>query len=82
MTKYCEQGKIALVSDHRYKELSKYNWYAYRNKRSFAARNERSWRQEVFDALKLLDSMTDHIDGDGLNNQDENLRECTQAQIL
>lgn len=78
------QGKIALVSDHRYKELSKYNWYAYRNKQSFyAARNERAGDKQVrirmHSQITGFD-MTDHIDGDGLNNQDENLRECTQAQ--
>ena len=82
------QGKVALVSDHRFDELNRWKWSAsFYNGKWYAVRFEgprllqktiRMHRQIMNVADPKIE--VDHWDGDGLNNQDENLRVCTHIE--
>lgn len=80
------QGKVALVSDHRFAFLSQFVWYAHKNRHGkwYAVRSvgkNMVWMHRVI--MNPPDNMeVDHRDGDGLNNQDENLRIATHAQNM
>lgn len=80
------QGKVALVSNHRFEYLNQWNWQAQRYQRSdkwYAVRREGRWPNQkaismhrvIMDALP--GDLVDHKDGDGLHNWDENLRFAT-----
>lgn len=83
------RGKVALVSDHRFEYLNQWKWCAF-----FKRGKWRAMRKQYFPFIKNIymhrqimgvtdpEILVDHIDGDGLNNQDENLRICTNAQNL
>lgn len=91
MTKQIEltQGKIVLVSDHRFEHLNRWKWCA-----SFHHGNWRAIRKQWFPCIKTIymhreimgitdpNILVGHRDGDSLNNQDENLRVCNNAQNL
>lgn len=81
------QGKFAKVDDSDYDFLNKWKWYAHFRNGWYAIRNISlsSGRQTqikmhriILDVPKGL--QTDHKDGDGLNNQRNNLRVCTNSQ--
>lgn len=81
------QGKVALVDDADYEELSKHNWCANKGRITFyAGRGVKikgkhvtiPMHRVIMKTPKGMD--TDHIDGNGLNNQRENLRICTHAE--
>lgn len=83
------QGLFALVDDEDYGQLSVYKWYAIKAGRTFyAVRNTRienvGWRiiRMHRQILGLTDpkAITDHADGDGLNNQRYNLRACSKSE--
>lgn len=81
------QGKVALVDDADFEELSKYKWYAERSSNTFyAMRNVRknfhyvSVRMHKQIMKPPKNKQADHRDHNGLNNQRENLRICTQQQ--
>jgi hypothetical protein len=81
------QGYFALVDDEDFERLNEHKWcvarvkankwYAVRNETvSFKKRRRISMHRYL---LGILDSpkQVDHIDGNGLNNQRSNMRECT-----
>lgn len=86
------QGQVALVSDEDFDHLMTFSWFAYRSHKNYndvwyAGRSEflvpgrvklvPMHRQLLgFPAGKLVD----HRDGNGLNNQRDNLRACTAVQ--
>jgi hypothetical protein len=88
------QSKIALVDDEDFDVLNSHKWCAHRNKRNcYAVRNailsdgkkitEKMHR--VILARKLGRAIvqgmhTDHVNGNGLDNRRENLREVTISQ--
>lgn len=86
------QGKIAIVDDEDYPELSKYKWcagffdgrwYALRYSKEGYRYNKNhgklvSMHRHIMKAKK--GKQIDHKDGDGLNNQKFNLRFSTQQQ--
>lgn len=76
-------GKVAKVDDADFDALSLYEWRAVQDRKKwYAVRSGpggpiRMHRQ----ILNTADAMeTDHINGDGLDNQRANLRECSVAQ--
>lgn len=83
------QGKVALVDDADFQHFNQWKWLALkgRNNKWYAARmpsrrlGKRKWifmHNEIMGTPPGLE--TDHIDGDGLNNQRRNLRDATHAQ--
>lgn len=81
------QGKFAKVSDHRYSKLIQYSWCAQKIKSRWYAvaylGKINGKYTNIFMhnfIMRDADYLVDHIDGDGLNNQDENLRYCNQSQ--
>ena len=88
------QGKVALVDDEDFAMIAKHKWFAARHCRTFYAgrnvcRPDGKWTTEdmhrVILACKLDRALakgeqTDHENGNGLDNQRENLRPATNAQ--
>lgn len=79
------QGKSAVVDDEDFKNLSKYNWYY--GAGGYAVRKEylpNGTTKDIFMHRAIINTpdhfQTDHIDGDTLNNQKNNLRQCTNQQ--
>lgn len=84
------KGMIAKVDDEDYEWLSKFSWYAHKERNKYYAvrKSKRSGGKQkmIYMHREILRSSVsmkcDHIDGDGLNNQKENLRVCTNQQNL
>lgn len=82
------QGKFALVDDEDFEEIGKYKWYIETGANTFyAARTiitKNGSKHKIFMHRSIMNTpknlMTDHIDGNGLNNQRSNLRLCTNSQ--
>jgi hypothetical protein len=84
------QGQVAKVSDAWYEELNKDKWqalydphtksyYAMRNSSLLLGKKKMIYMHRI--VANTPDGMqTDHIDGDTLNNQPDNLRSCTHSQ--
>jgi len=78
---------VAMVDDEDHERLSKHKWCTMKNGRThYAVRSGLvdGKRKLIFMHRELVcipDGMfTDHIDGDGLNNQKYNIRACTSEQ--
>jgi len=73
------QGKVALVDDEDYEYLSQFRWYANNIAGlSYARRISKGcafMHRMIIEVPKGF--VTDHIDGNGLNNQRKNLRIVT-----
>jgi hypothetical protein len=89
------QDKVALVDNEDYEWLSQWKWSAFQNRSGYyAVRNERVkemggikrsrklilMHREILQAKDDMD--VDHWDGNGLNNQRYNLRECPHADNM
>lgn len=82
------QGKFALVDDEDFECLSSFKWHyhsGYAKRGKFISRIDGKQKIKIFymhrEIIKTPDDMiTDHIDGDGLNNQRHNLRIASRAQ--
>jgi hypothetical protein len=84
---FLSQGLVAWVDDGMYRELNQYNWYANKSRNTYYAR-----RHVVGDSDKKITMyhavmgfppkgfISDHRDGNGLNNQRKNLRFVTSRQ--
>lgn len=78
------QGKVALVDDADFERMNSVKWFASKIRHVFYAHtkvNENGKRrnQSMHKALTGY-NQTDHIDGNGLNNQRSNLRECSNSE--
>lgn len=83
------QNKVTLIDNADYEYFNQWEWYALRSKNGktfYAVRNTgRSPHQKrVFMHREIMNTPigmeTDHRDGNGLNNQRDNLRVCTNTQ--
>lgn len=77
------QGKFAIVDADDYDWLVQYKWHCRRFKNNFYAFRQMhnkaiSMHRVIINAPKEL--LVDHIDCNGLNNRNSNLRLCTYAQ--
>ncbi len=77
------QGKVALVDDEDFERLSKFKWHALYTKGHWYAVRTMDKRlifmhREIMAAPSR--AQVDHKDGNGLNNQQYNLRLATNAQ--
>jgi len=77
-------GKSVLVSDRDFKKVSKYNWWADEGRSTWYARG---WIDgEEVKMHRFILGVTDksihidHEDGNGLNNQRNNLRKSSRSQ--
>ena len=83
------KGKVALVDDDDFDELSKHKWcvskdgnnfYAIRSIKIDGKKRTVKMHRVIMQTPKGMD--TDHIDHDGLDNRKENLRICTHTENL
>lgn len=79
------QGKVTFVDDEDYERLSEFKWYY--NRRDNCAKCEvhvpgAKRKKSILITHEILqtDKWVDHKDGNRLNNQKFNLRECTNSQ--
>ncbi len=81
-----KSGLFALVDDEDYDDLSRFKWYKYKNpNRStiYAVRKfklDEKYKSEYMHKRLTGFNQTDHINGDGLDNQRQNLRSCSNSQ--
>jgi len=78
------QGKVAIVDDEDYEELSKYKWFFSSGyaRRGLARQNGRPAAILLHVAImgKMVGLEIDHVNGDRLDNRRENLRHVTRSQ--
>jgi hypothetical protein len=83
------QGKVAIVDNDMYDYLNQFKWHAVKQSGKFYARRHIKSSNPNIKILIHRDVMKpekgfviDHIDGNTLNNQKDNLRICTHAQNI
>ncbi len=83
------QGKVAQVDDEDFEELNQFKWfarksrntyYAGRNSAYVAGKKRKTINMHCVIMGELKELQTDHADGNGLNNQKDNLRFVTSRQ--
>lgn len=76
------KGKVTLVDEEDYAELSKYKWCChpkgYACRRSGDIKNVMMMHTQIINTPKGME--TDHINGNKLDNQRKNLRICTRGE--
>jgi hypothetical protein len=83
------QGKFAKVDDSNFEWLNQWKWQAHKNKNNWYATRATGSINGIQGHVKMHrlilgltdpNILIDHEDGDGLNNQEYNLRICDYAQ--
>ena len=78
------RGKFALVDDEDYGRLSEHKWYFHHS--GYAIRKITVSKKQVIVHMHRevlmppIELFTDHINGNGLDNRRENLRNCTAIE--
>lgn len=78
-------GQVALVDDEDYEWLSQFKCYLFKNKKNLYAEVRTTKKRILLHRLIMKaekGTMIDHIDGNGLNCQKQNLRFCNNSQNL
>lgn len=73
------RGKVALVDDGDYQRVTERGKWSYAT-RGYAVRRGADGNLEFMHRFLTGFSVTDHVNGNGLDNRRPNLRGCTQAQ--
>lgn len=79
------KGKVAFVSDYQYERVNQYKWCAQEIKGKWYAKRGEGHIKTIY-LHRFITGVTDgklqvdHIDGDGLNCTNENLRICTSSE--
>lgn len=76
-----KDGLFAMVDDEDYPTMSKLSWGIVRNRGSIYCINK-GWLMHRLIMKTPIDMFCDHIDGNGLNNQKSNLRNCSHQQNM
>ena len=77
------QGKFALIDEEDYDALIKYKWYLSKSRKTSYAARDLNGKHLLMHRMIMGEknnSLIDHMDGNGLNNQKTNLRYCTNSQ--
>lgn len=81
------QGQIALIDDEMYDRVSYFKWYATKGTNTFYAKTSIKLSNDKWIEIRMhqlvtnfTHTMVDHKDGDGLNNQRENLRLANRSE--
>lgn len=81
---YLTQGQFTLVDDEDFDRINKFRWCAHKGRtgKYYAEGGVGLTKRYMHKMImNTPDGMvTDHIDGNGLNNQKSNLRVCTRSQ--
>lgn len=79
------QGQVALVSDDKFEYINQWKWCARKDNKNgkwYAIR--KGFGKTILMHRVVINAgegvLVDHRDGNGINNQSENLRTCTSSQ--
>jgi hypothetical protein len=81
------QGKFVQVDDWNYDKLMEHKWFAHKDKNTYYAQRQIKINKNKQKTISMhniimhtpIGQEVDHIDGDGLNCLEENMRNCTHA---
>lgn len=70
----------ALIDDGDFEKVSKYNWFVFKSRTTIYASTYIKNKMILMHNFIMGGKGIDHKDGNGLNNQKDNLRKCTNQQ--
>ena len=79
------RGMVALVDDEDFERVNQFKWYAKKSKRTYYAvhtihKHGKIKMHRFILNVNNADIQVDHVDRNGVNNQKENMRLCTNRQ--